>query len=107
VTTRASDPATEAEVYAHNEQLRSDPMFNPSYMQIADLDVTEILVSTDTIKATSHDQFFKPGARRAFVASNDACFGMARMFALHAEGLGQVIEVFRSRAAAEEWLGIS
>jgi hypothetical protein len=31
---------------------------------------------------------------------------MARMFALRAEGLGQTIEVFRERDAAEDWLGI-
>jgi hypothetical protein len=28
------------------------------------------------------------------------------MFALHAESLGQVVEVFRDRGAAEEWLGL-
>jgi hypothetical protein len=33
-------------------------------------------------------------------------FGLARMFALSAEGSGQTIEVFRERRVAEEWLGI-
>jgi hypothetical protein len=100
-------PATEMEVLEHNRKLSGDPMFNPAYQQLADMSgVTEILVSTDTIKETAHDSFFSPGVRRAFVASTDCTFGMARMFALHAESLGQVVEVFRDRGAAEEWLGL-
>lgn len=100
-------PATETEVLEHNRQLSGDPMFNPGYRQLADMSgVTEILVSADTIKETARDSFFSPGVRRAFVASADGTFGMARMFALHAESLGQVVEVFRDRRAAEEWLGL-
>jgi len=68
--------------------------------------ITQILVGTKMINETAQDQFFKPGTPRAFIASEDATFGMARMFALQAEGLGQTIEVFRDRKKAEEWLGI-
>jgi hypothetical protein len=100
-------PATEGEVLEHNRKLRGDPLFNPAYRQLADMSgVTEVLVSADTIKETARDSFFSPGVRRAFVASADGTFGMARMFALHAESLGQVVEVFRDRGAAEEWLGL-
>ena len=99
--------ATEIEVLEHNRQLSADPMFNPAYQQLADMsDVTEVLVSANTIKETARDSFFSPGVRRAFVARGDGTFGMARMFALHAESLGQVVEVFRDRRAAEEWLGL-
>lgn len=66
--------------------------------------ITEIRVGTRMINETAQDQFFTPGTRRAFVAETDAVFGMARMFALQAEGLGQTIEVFRDRKKAEEWL---
>jgi hypothetical protein len=100
-------PATETEVLEHNRRLSGDPMFNPGYQQLADMrGVTEILVSADTIMETARDAFFSPGVRRAFVASDDCIFGMARMFALHAESLGQLVEVFRDRGAAEEWLGL-
>jgi hypothetical protein len=107
VVTRIWGPATEAEVAEHNRSLRTDPQFNPHYRQLADLSgVTEFLVSTKVIQETAHDQYFAPGVRRAFVAPDDAGFGMARMFALHAEGLGQTIHVFRDRASAEAWLGL-
>ena len=50
------------------------------------------------------DQFFNPGTRRAFVASHDGVFGMARMYSLHAESLGQTIEVFRDLEPAHAWI---
>ena len=104
---RLSGTVTETEVREHNRTLRTDPDFNPSYRQLIDCTgLTEILVSTPTINAISHDQFFAPGTRRAFIATTDAAFGLARMFALQAEGSGQTIEVFRERRLAEEWLGI-
>jgi hypothetical protein len=107
VISRLWGPVTEEEVHDHNRRLRADPEFNPSYIQLADMTgITEIRVSTNMINQTALDQFFTPGTRRAFVASDDATFGMARMFALQAEGLGQTIEVFRDRGKAEEWLGI-
>ncbi len=107
MTSRISGAVTDTEIFAHNEKLRSDPRFDPSYRQLVDMTgVTEIRVSTSTINETSLDQFFSPGTRRAFVATDDAVFGMARMFALRAEGLGQTIQVFREEGRAREWLGI-
>ena len=107
VTSRLWGAVTEDEVHDHNRRLRTDPTFNPGYRQFVDLTgITEIRVGTNMINETAHDQFFNPGVRRAFIASDDATFGMARMFALQAEGLGQTIEVFRDRGKAKEWLGI-
>jgi hypothetical protein len=105
VTSVLWGPVSEDEVHDHNRRLRSDPLFDPSYRQLADMSgITEVLVSTGMIRETSQDPFFKPGAPRAFVAASDGVFGMARMFASHAEGLGQTIEVFRDRPSAEAWL---
>jgi len=102
-----SGSVTETEVHEHNRTLRTDPDFNPSYRQLVDCTgVTEILIGTATINAVSQHQFFAPGTRRAFIATSDVAFGLARMFALQAEGSGQTIEVFRERRVAEEWLGI-
>ena len=107
VTSRLWGAVTEDEVHEHNRRLRTDPDFVPSYRQLVDLTgITEIKVGTNLINETSLDQFFASGTRRAFVASDDAAFGMARMFALRAEGLGQVIEVFRDPGKARDWLGI-
>jgi hypothetical protein len=108
VTSTLSGPVTEDEVHDHNQRLRNDPAFNPGYRQLVDMTgLTEIIVSTKMINQTAIDQFFNPGVRRAFVATSDATFGMARMFALQAEGQGQTIEVFRNMRKAEEWLGLA
>ena len=107
VTSRIWGAVTDTEIFDHNQKLRTDPRFDPSYQQLVDMTgITEIGVSTSTINETSLDQFFEPGTRRAFVATDDAVFGMARMFALRAEGLGQTIQVFREEGRAREWLGI-
>ena len=105
MTSRLWGPVTEDEVHDHNRRLRRDPAFDSGYRQLVDMTgITEIRVSTNMINETAQDQFFTAGTRRAFIASEDATFGMARMFALQAEGLGQTIEVFRDRKMAEEWL---
>ena len=107
VTSRLWGAVTDREVFDHNSRLREDPRFNPAYQQLTDLSgVTEIGVSTGTINQTSLDQFFEPGTRRAIVATSDAVFGMARMFALRAESVGQTIQVFRDEQQARDWLGI-
>ncbi len=107
VVTSIWGPATETEVAEHNRSLRTDPQFDPHFRQLTDMSgVTALLVSTKVIEETAHDQYCAPGVRRAFVASDDAAFGLARMFALHSEAMGQTIHVFRDRATAEEWLGL-
>jgi hypothetical protein len=107
VITRLWGAVTDDEVHDHNRRLRTDPVFNPGYRQLADMTgLTEILVSTKLIDETSVDQFFNPGTPRAFVASADAVFGLARKFALQAEAVGQTIQVFRDLESAENWLGL-
>ena len=107
VISRLSGVVIDDEVRNHNERLRTDPQFDPNYRQLIDLTgITEVLVATPTVTAAAQDQYFTPGSRRAFVASTDTTFGLARMFALRAEAGGQTIEVFRDRKKAEEWLGI-
>jgi hypothetical protein len=107
VRSRIWGPATEAEVLEHNQRLKTDPLFDPKFRQFADMsEVTEILVSAGVIQETAHDAFFAPGVRRAFVAKDDACYGLARMYALYAESLGQLVHVFRDVTEAEAWLGL-
>jgi hypothetical protein len=108
VTSRLWGAVSEDELHDHNERLRGDPEFVPDYRQLTDITgLTEILIGSKAIIQTAIDQFFVPGTRRAIVASSEATFGMARMFALQSEGSGQTIEVFREMSKAEEWLGIA
>jgi hypothetical protein len=98
---------TDDDVREHNRALRADPLFDPRYRQLVDMSgITEDLVDIQTKREASENQIFSPGARRAWVASADYQFGMARMYSIAAERLGQSIGVFRSRSEAEEWLGL-
>ena len=107
VISRIWGAATNDEIREHNRRLRTDPLFDPSYRQLANMsEVTEVIVSTKTIQETARDQFFSPGTQRAFVAVDEAAFGLSRMYATIAESFDQTIEVFRERRAAEAWLGL-
>jgi hypothetical protein len=107
VTSRIWGVVTNEEVLEHNRLLSSDPAFNPSYRQFADMSgVTRNLVTFPNVQETARDQYFTPGTRRALVVADDNTFGLCRMFATYAEAVGQTIEVFREREAAEAWLGL-
>ena len=107
VTSRAWGALTDDDVREHYEALRADPLFDPTYRQLVDMTgITEDRVDTATKRRESQNQIFVPGVRRAWVASQDYTFGMARMYAVAAENQGQNIGVFRARSDAEEWLGL-
>jgi hypothetical protein len=107
VISRAWGPITDDDVREHARILRADPLFDPTYRQLVDMTgITEDLVHTNAKQEASHGQIFARGVRRAWVASADYTFGMARMYAVAAEQQGQTIRVFRARQEAEEWLGL-
>jgi len=107
VTTRIWGAATDDDVLGHNRRLRADPLFDPTYRQLADMSgITEILVSKGTVEEISRGQLFTPGTQRAFIASDDAVFGLLRKYELHADSMGQTVSVFRDRKSAEAWLGL-
>ena len=105
VLTLVSGTVTGEEVYEYYQLVRNDPSFDPGFRQLVDMTgMTKSLVGTGGIMSISRDHHFTPGVRRAIVASSEAAFGLARMFALHSESVGQTIEVFRDLNAAEAWL---
>jgi hypothetical protein len=102
---RISGAATDDEIRDHGQRLRNDPEFRPDFRQLVDMsELTEIRVGSGLIMNAARNQFFSPGVRRALVANSDAAFGMARMYALASENVGQTIQVFRDKDAAEAWL---
>jgi hypothetical protein len=107
VISRAWGAITDDDVREHARILRGDPLFDPTYRQLVDMTgITKDLVDTNTKQESSHGQLFAAGVRRAWVASADYTFGMARMYSVTAERLGQTIGVFRTRNEAEKWLGL-
>ena len=107
VISRAWGAITDYDVSEHHRSLRTDPAFDPTYRQLIDMNgITEDLVGIETKREISGDPIFAPGVRRAWVASPDYSFGMARMYAIAAERQGQTIGVFRTISEAEQWLGL-
>ena len=107
VISQAWGALTNDDVREHFQALRADPLFDPTYRQLVDMTgITEDLVDINTKRQESQNQIFVPGVRRAWVASGDYTFGMARMYAVAAESQGQTIGVFRARSDAEKWLGL-
>ena len=106
VISRVWGTVTNDDVHEHDRRLHADPQFDPTYRQLADMSGVALnMVSSDTVQETAREEFFVPGTRRAFLVSDDTSYGMCRMYATHAESLGQVINIFRDRNAAEAWLG--
>lgn len=107
VTSRIWGIVTNDEVDEHNRQLRNDPLFDPTYRQLADMTgVTRNTVTTTNVQQTARDQYFSPGARRALLVADDTTFGLCRMYETYAESTGQILTVFRDRKQAEDWLGL-
>ena len=107
MTTLIWGVATDDDVLGHNQRLKTDPQFDSTYRQLADMSgITAIKVSTDTINAISRSNLFTPGTQRAFVSSTDAVFGLLRKYELQSESEGQTVRVFRDRKEAETWLGL-
>jgi hypothetical protein len=98
---------TSADVREHRRALRNDPLFDRNYRELVDMTgITEDRVDLGAKQEISQDQLFAPGVRRAWVASADYAYGMARMYAIAAEKQGQDVGVFRTRMEAEEWLDL-
>lgn len=107
VVSRAWGVLSTAEFLAHYEAVATDPDFDPTFAQLVDLrDVTAFNVDVITLRSKALQSMFRPGTRRAIVASSDVTFGLARMFGTYAESASQSIAVFRAIDEAERWLGL-
>lgn len=97
---------TFADAAAHKDKLLSDPDFDPTYSQISDYThVSEIKLSSEEIRRFADFDVFSPQSRRAFIAPEDAKFGLGRMFAMQRETRGETgIGVFRTLEEALEWV---
>jgi hypothetical protein len=105
VRSRAWGVLTAAETTHHYDHIVADPEFEPAYRQVCDLrDVERIEISSDAIRELARTAVFAPGAKRAFVATADAHFGLSRMLQAFCELEGTQVGVFRTMVEAEEWL---
>jgi len=98
----------EADLASTQRGVREDAQFDPMYRQIYDFsDVTEIRVSATDLRFLAYNSPFSPKATRAVVVSSDVAYGMARMYGLMGDRDPERFQIFRDRAAALRWLGVS
>jgi hypothetical protein len=109
VITTGSDRITFAEVKAHQEQLSTDPAFDPEFNQLVDASaVTAIDATIDQIKTIAKRGIFSPTSRRAFVATRPDIFGIGRVMGTYFEmsRVPQQVQVFYDLPSALKWLGL-
>ena len=104
----AAGDLTYANIVGHMDRLSADARFRPDMRQIIDFnDIREVKVTNDQIRELAARTIFGPESRRAFVASTDVLFGLARMFQAHREFGGESgIAIFRDMAEATSWIGV-
>lgn len=106
IMSSASGVFTLADAVSHMERLSKDPDFDPSFSQIADFtQVTRVELSSDEIRRLAQRGIFSADSRRAFIAPNEAIFGIGRMFETLRGFEGEKgIRIVRTLEEALDWV---
>ena len=110
VVTVEEGRVTFADMRANLDRLLDDPDFDPEFNQLSDATLaTDSDLSTDNTRMLFKRKVFSDTARRAVVAPSAFAYGMARMLGTYVElsKNGPIVAVFRDRASALKWLGVS
>jgi len=106
VISKATGVLTAAEVLAHQSALRSDPLFQPGYDQLADFsETTDFQLTSAEIRRMAYETPFNSSARLAFVVPRPIQYGITHMFKIYAEDRKFKLEQFDNIAEASSWLG--
>jgi hypothetical protein len=98
---------TNEDLRTQYERMLADDALRSDYRQLVDFrEVTDVTVDEKEMRAAARATVFDAGVRRAFVATCDAAYRFANMFATYAYDAGQYIRVFREICDAERWLEI-
>jgi hypothetical protein len=97
---------TLADGLAHQEQLLKDPDFDLNFSQLLDCaHVTKAELGPDDVRRLAQRSIFSSDARRAILVASDSVFGLARMFVMFREALGEKgIRIFHSLDEALYWV---
>jgi hypothetical protein len=106
VTSTASGVITLPEIWAHQEKLLKDPDFDPSFAQLLDVtQVTKVELSSEDVRRVAESNTLSSNPRLAIVATSAFVYGLARMFQIFREMVGEEgIRVFRDRDGALAWV---
>jgi hypothetical protein len=97
---------TPDDALAHQERLRKDPDFDPSFCQLMDFThVTKLDLRAEDVRRLAQASIFAHDSRRAILVTNDTAFGLARMFEILRATLGEKgIQAFRNLDDALDWV---
>lgn len=106
VFSKAYGVFTDQEVYEHQNGLRDDPDFDPSFSQLVDCtNVTNAdALSTDAMYELAESNPFGAGSQRAFVAPKKLLYGLFRMFQILTNDYPDELVVFKDLAEARKFL---
>jgi hypothetical protein len=107
VMSTASGIVTDTDLIQHQQRLRKDPQFEPSFGQRMDFTgASGISVSVATIQRLAIHRVYAAGSRRAIVLHQGIAGALANMFKDLSEMEGEQVEVFEDLPAARAWLGL-
>jgi hypothetical protein len=91
---------------AHQENLLKDLDFDPSFSQLLDCtQVTKVVLKPEDVRRLAQRSIFSPDAHRAILVASDLVFGLARIFMMVRETLGEKgIRIFYDRDEALYWV---
>ncbi|HXE36355.1 MAG TPA: hypothetical protein VN087_20745 [Verrucomicrobiae bacterium] len=91
---------------AHQEKLRKDHDFDPSYCQLMDFThVTKLDLRAEDVRRLAEASIFAHDSKRAILATSDTAFGFARMFEILRTTRGEKgIQAFRNLDDALDWV---
>jgi hypothetical protein len=97
---------TIADALGHQEKLPKDPDFDPSFSQLFDVThVTDVQLTAEDVRTLARTSVFSPDSRRAVLVDSDLKFGLARMFEVLRDTMGEKgIRVFRNLDDALDWI---
>jgi len=107
VFTRGYGVITDDDLRNHASMLRRDPSFQPTFRQFVDFSaVTGVEVTAAGVASIlGSANPFPPDAVRAVFVSNDAAFGLSRLFEIRHAASGMLVT--RSREEAERHVGLA
>jgi len=110
VVTVEEGRVTFGDMAANQDRLLNDPDFDPEFNQLSDATLaTDTDLSASNARLLYDRRVFATTARRAVVAPSAFTYGIARMLQTYVElsRNGPLVAVFRDRASALQWLGVS
>jgi hypothetical protein len=110
VVTLEEGRVTFDDMRANLDRLLNDPDFDPEFNQLSDASLaTDTDLAPNNLSRLYDRRVFSDASRRAVIAPTAFTSGMARMIQTYVElsKNGPQVQVFRDRASALEWLGVS